>query len=149
ENPWACLRHTQGQPQPGCSLGCSLRTFILANRHNEERRFVMECPACQNPARRFGTNRNGSQRYRCDVCRRTFTDNASRPVDRRRIPEERLVLCLRLLLEGNSVRSSERLAEVHRDTILSGMVEAGLKCQRFLERVVRDVPVEDVQADEI
>src|SRR5437899_1143623 len=109
----------------------------------------MLCPICQGETRRFGRNRNGSQRYRCDACERTFTDEATRPVDRRYLAQDKTVLCLRMLLEGNSVRSIERLTGVHRDTILNAMVEAGEKCQRLLETVVRRVPAQDVQADDI
>jgi transposase-like protein/IS1 family transposase len=108
----------------------------------------MFCPTCQNPARRFGFNRNGSQRYRCAECG-TFTDADTRPTDRRRLAPEKAVLRLRMLLEGVSVRSVERLTEVHRDTILHTMVEAGKNCQRFLETAIHRIHVEDVQADEI
>jgi len=54
-----------------------------------------------------------------------------------------------MLLEGNSIRSVERLTEVHRDTIISAMVEAGAKCERFLEERVQSINVVDVEADEI
>jgi transposase-like protein/IS1 family transposase len=109
----------------------------------------MLCSLCQNEARKFGRNRNGSQRYRCDGCARTFTDESTRPTDRRRLAPDKMVLCLRMLLEGNSIRSTERLTGVHRDTIIDAMVEAGKKCKRFLESAIHHVPVEDVQADEI
>jgi transposase-like protein/IS1 family transposase len=109
----------------------------------------MLCPLCQRPCRRFGYNRNGSQRHRCGDCRHTFTDATTRPVDRRRLDPGKAVLALRHLLEGSSIRSTERLVEVHRDTIMHAMVEAGQNCERFLERTMRRVDVEDVQADEI
>jgi transposase-like protein len=109
----------------------------------------MLCPFCGDPTRRFGRNRNGSQRYRCNACNRTFTDEATRPADRRRLAQDKLILALRHLLEGSSVRSTERLVGVHRDTILNAMVEAGEKCAGFLDRTVRTLHVEDVQADEI
>jgi transposase-like protein/IS1 family transposase len=109
----------------------------------------MFCPFCQGPTRRFGYNRNGSQRYRCDRCVRTFTDHQTRPVDGRFVPNETIILCLRMLLEGNSLRSTERLTGVRRETIIDRLVKAGRKCQRFLEMVVQDVPVQDIQADEI
>src|SRR5947209_15792274 len=83
---------------------------------------AMRCSECQNPARKFGRNRNGSQRYRCDQCPRTFTDESTR-IDHRKLPTDKLVLCLRMLLEGNSVRSTERLTGVHRDTIIAEMVK--------------------------
>lgn len=109
----------------------------------------MFCPLCQDPTRKFGRNRNGSQRHRCDVCEKTFTDPQSRPVDRRRLDPATVVQFLRMLLEGNSIRSTERLTEVHRDTIITNMVEVGKRCESFLARVIRDVPATDVQADEI
>lgn len=107
----------------------------------------MLCPICHNTARRFGRNRNGSQRWHCMACNRTFTVGAER--DGRRVPEDRSVFCLRLLLEGASIRSTERLTGTHRDTIIRSLVEAGERCQEFLERVVRGIPVNDVQCDEV
>ena len=109
----------------------------------------MECPRCSGPTRRFGFNRNGSQRYRCDACERTYTDEGTRPVDRRELAPAKLVFCLRLLLEGTSIRSVERLTGVHRDTIISAMVACGQRCQGWMEQTIKDVYVEDVQADEV
>jgi IS1 family transposase len=60
-----------------------------------------------------------------------------------------MILCLRMLLEGNSIRSVERLTGINRDTIIDAMVDAGKKCKRFLESAIHHVPVSDIQADEI
>ena len=109
----------------------------------------MLCPVCSHPARRFGRDRNGNQRFQCLVCRRTFSDPSRPPEDRRRVPRDRAVLCVRMLLEGCSIRSTERLTQTHRDTIMGLLVDAGERCQRFLDREVQRVPVDDVQADEI
>ena len=109
----------------------------------------MLCPHCGCSTRRFGFNRNGSQRYRCGVCSVTFTDGDTRPPDRRRLSFDRAVFCLRMLLEGTSIRSVERLTGVNRNTLMSTLVDAGERCQRFLEQKVCGVSVEDVQADEI
>jgi transposase-like protein/IS1 family transposase len=109
----------------------------------------MLCPKCQGECSKFGKNRNGSQRLRCEACKKTYTDESTRPVDRRCVDEKTAVLAIRMLLEGNSVRSTERLTGIHRDTIIGIMVEAGEKCERFLEKTIRKVNVDDVQADEI
>lgn len=109
----------------------------------------MLCPKCQAECRKFGKNRNGSQRFRCDGCQKTYTDAKTRPVDRRCVDQAKMILALRMLLEGNSVRSVERLTGLHRDTILANMVKAGEDCQQFLEKTIRNVPASDVQADEI
>lgn len=109
----------------------------------------MLCPNCSAETRKFGKNRNGSQRYRCDECRRTFTDEATRPHDNRRLDPAKMILCLRMLLEGNSIRSVERITGVHRDTIIDAMVANGEKCQEFMDATIQGVPVDDVEVDEI
>src|SRR5258706_185893 len=58
-------------------------------------------------------------------------------------------MVLRLLLEGNSVSSVERLTEIHKATILKLLVLAGEKCERIMATRVRNVEVRDVEADEI
>lgn len=56
---------------------------------------------------------------------------------------------LRLMMEGLSIRSIERLTDLHRDTIRRVLVHAGGHCERLLQTNVRTVPVDDVQCDEI
>jgi transposase-like protein/IS1 family transposase len=109
----------------------------------------MNCPICQSESHKCGRNRNGSQCYRCGECGLKFTDESTRPIDRRRLSRDKVVMILRMLLEGMSVRSVERLTEVHRDTVIATMVEAGESCERFMERAIRLLPASDVQADEI
>ena len=109
----------------------------------------MLCPACQRESGRFGRTPNGSQRYRCASCARTFVDESTRAPDRRRVAPEKIDLALRLLLEGTSIRALERQLEINRNTIMGTMVEAGEKCRAFIEKTVKNVAVSDVQADEI
>jgi transposase-like protein/IS1 family transposase len=109
----------------------------------------MLCPLCQAEMRKFGKNPNGSQRYRCDSCRKSFTDPRTRPQDRRRLDPSKMLLCLRMLLEGNSIRSVERLTRVHRDTIIDAMVAAGEKCHAFLANRIKKISVDDVECDEV
>jgi IS1 family transposase len=58
-------------------------------------------------------------------------------------------MVLRLLLEGNSVSSVERLTEVHHTTILKLLVLAGEKCEHIMAEKIRNVQVRDVEADEV
>lgn len=58
-------------------------------------------------------------------------------------------MVLRLLLEGNSVSSVERLTEVHHTTILKLLVLVGEKCERIMARRVVGVSVRDVELDEV
>jgi hypothetical protein len=65
------------------------------------------------------------------------------------IPQDRAVLALRLLLEGNSIRSTERITELDRNTIMSLLIKAGDRCQTLLTQRIVNVPVKDVEVDEI
>ena len=110
----------------------------------------MTCHNCQNRSNKHGKDRNGVQRYRCLPCRRVFLDpNHERPFGPMRIGQDKAVLALNLLVEGNSIRSTERLTGLHRDTIMDLLVLSGERCERLMNERIRNVPVSAVQADEI
>ena len=109
----------------------------------------MTCHNCQTSCKRFGKHRNGLQRFRCNQCRKTYTEDHQRPLDEMRLPVDRAVSVLQLLLEGMSVRSAERITGIHRDTILRLLVLAGERCQRLMQDKIRNLDVRDVEVDEI
>ena len=65
------------------------------------------------------------------------------------LPIEKAEMVLKLLLEGNSVSSVERVTEVHHTTILKLLVLAGEKCERIMAEKIRNVKVQDVECDEL
>jgi transposase-like protein/IS1 family transposase len=109
----------------------------------------MQCPTCKADAQRFGTNRNGSQRFRCVDCKKTFSAKLTDRLPGSTIPLVQVERVLQLLLEGCSVRSAERISGLHRDTILKLLVTAGEQCEMLLGRLIVNVPVRDVQCDEM
>ncbi len=109
----------------------------------------MTCHSCRIEAAKFGKHRNGLQRYRCAQCRKTFTEPHERTFGDMYTNDQKGLLALQLLLEGNSVRSVERITGVHRDTILRLLLVAGERCERLMSDRIRDIPVRDVQCDEI
>jgi transposase-like protein/IS1 family transposase len=109
----------------------------------------MTCHNCQTSCKRFGKHRNGLQRFRCNQCRKTYTEDHERPLDDMRLPLDRAVGVLQLLLEGMSIRSVERVTGIHRDTILRLLVLAGERCQRLMEQKIKSLHVADVEVDEI
>jgi transposase-like protein/IS1 family transposase len=109
----------------------------------------MTCHSCQAACKRFGRHRNGLQRFRCNQCNKTYTEEHERPLDAMRIPLDRALNVLQLLLEGMSIRSVERVTSIHRDTILSLLVLAGERCQKLMYERIKSVDVQDVQVDEI
>lgn len=110
---------------------------------------AMTCPECQTACRKFGKNRNGSQRFRCAGCGKTYTEEQDKPLGSMTVPMEKAVLALKLLLEGSSVRTTERITELHRDTILRLLVLAGEKAERIMATRIVNIPVADVEVDEI
>lgn len=65
------------------------------------------------------------------------------------LAEEKALMCLKLLVEGMSVRAIERITGVHRDTILDLLVTVGDKCEKLLDEKIQGISVKDVQADEV
>jgi transposase-like protein/IS1 family transposase len=116
---------------------------MIAAIHSEQ------CSKCGRQAQRFGKHRNGLRRFRCLPCKRTFTEEHTRTLDTMYISESKAVLALQLLLEGNSVRSTERISGLDGNTILSLLVKAGARCERMMRRKIEHITVRDVQADEI
>jgi IS1 family transposase len=53
------------------------------------------------------------------------------------------------LVEGNSIRSTERMTNTHRDTICRLLVEVGDGCQRIMDEKMRDLTCSNIQVDEI
>jgi IS1 family transposase len=72
-----------------------------------------------------------------------------KPLDTLRVPFEKAVQIVNLLVEGVGVRAIERLASVHRDTVLAVLEVAGWKCARLLDQRVRNVAFASVQVDEL
>jgi transposase-like protein/IS1 family transposase len=107
------------------------------------------CHSCRTLCKKFGKHRNGLQRFRCSQCRKTFTEDHERPLDDMRLPLDKAVSVVSLLVEGMSVRSVERVTGVHRDTILRLLVFAGDRCRRLMQRKIEHLNVRDVEVDEI
>jgi transposase-like protein/IS1 family transposase len=110
----------------------------------------MIAPACKHDqTKRFGHDRKGNQRYRCILCGKTWIEETPKTLGAMRLDKTKAVLCLRLLLEGNSIRSTERITGVHRDTILVLLETLGRRAVRYWETKMIDLPAMDVECDEI
>lgn len=108
----------------------------------------MQCQNCQGNTKKFGKDRKGQQRYRCLSCKITFIEPHEKPLGNMTLPQEKALIVLQHLVEGCSVRSTERITGVHRDTILSLLEKVGEKCDCFMTKHIHRVPVSEVQCDE-
>jgi len=107
------------------------------------------CHNCRTECKRKGRDRKGNQRYQCRQCSKTFLEPREKALDGMYLPIEKAELVLKLLLEGNSVSSVERITDVHHTTILKLLVLAGEKCERIMAEKIRNVDVRDVECDEL
>ncbi len=66
-----------------------------------------------------------------------------------RVPHSRRVQIINCLVEGNSIRSTERMTGTHRDTICRLLVEVGDGCAQLMDEQMRDLPCRRIEVDEI
>jgi transposase-like protein/IS1 family transposase len=107
------------------------------------------CHNCNSACKRSGKHRNGLQRYRCLQCLKTFTEDHTRPLAEMRLPMEKAESILKLLVEGCSIRSIERITNVHRDTIMRLLLLAGERSQQLMDTKMRNLNSRYLQVDEI
>jgi len=62
---------------------------------------------------------------------------------------EKQIQILSALVEGNSIRSTERMIGVHRDTIMRLLVRVGDRCQVLMDEKLQGIHCEKLQLDEI
>lgn len=62
---------------------------------------------------------------------------------------EKKLAVISCLVEGNSIRSTERLTGVHRDTIMRLLVRTGERCQTILAETMRNLRCRSLQVDEL
>jgi transposase-like protein/IS1 family transposase len=109
----------------------------------------MDCQSCNAPTKKAGKDRKGHQRFQCLTCKKTFIEPYDKPVGEMILSEEKIISVLQHLVEGCSIRSTERITGVHRDTILKLLVAVGEKCEHLMEQRIKGVSVKDVQCDEL
>jgi transposase-like protein/IS1 family transposase len=104
---------------------------------------------CLSTAKRFGFDRYRNQRFRCHVCKKTWSEAKPRTLGTMRINEAKGLMAIQLLVEGCSIRSIERITGIGKAALLRLLVLAGERCQRVMAEKIRNVNLEYVEADEI
>jgi IS1 family transposase len=66
-----------------------------------------------------------------------------------RLSLARRTQAIHCLVEGNSIRSTERLTGIHRDTVMRLMVEVGNGCGKLHDEQMRNLTCRRIQCDEI
>src|SRR4051812_32026850 len=66
-----------------------------------------------------------------------------------KLPIEKRVQIITLLVEGNSLRSCSRIADVSINTVTKLLVDVGRACQKFHNEKVVNITTQRIQCDEI
>src|SRR5258708_39049236 len=109
----------------------------------------MTCHNCKIEAVKAGKDDKGNQRFKCNKCKRRFQAEQERLLGNMYLPEEKALMVLQMLVEGNSIRSINRITGIEKKTILTLLNVAGERCEDLMNRYMRKVHVSDLQLDEI
>lgn len=112
----------------------------------------MTCTRCNHTTcKRFGYfGKRRIQRWRCTSCKSTFCEPHAKltraTIDSQPDAAVRAIQCL---LEGCSIRSTERLTGINRNTIMRLLVLAGERAETLMDSRMRQLPCRRIQCDEI
>jgi IS1 family transposase len=67
----------------------------------------------------------------------------------RKLDTKTRTLIIRLLVEGNSIRATSRIADVSKNTVTKLLIDAGKACAKYHDQHVRNVKASVIQCDEI
>ncbi len=66
-----------------------------------------------------------------------------------RLPVEKRAQILSMLVEGNSLRATTRMADCSINTVSKLLLDVGDACAEYQDRTLRDLPCKTIEADEI
>src|SRR6202162_6665930 len=69
--------------------------------------------------------------------------------DMNRLPIEKRAQILGMLVEGNSLRATSRLADVSINTVTKLLVDLGAACEQYQDKTLRGLSCKRIQCNEI
>lgn len=112
----------------------------------------MTCLRCQHQTcKKFGYfGKRRVQRWRCNSCKATFCEpQPQSPFGAMRTSTDAAERALHCLLEGCSIRSTERLTGLNRNTIMRLLIVAGEHSAKLMYARMRGLKLNYLQCDEI
>jgi len=98
---------------------------------------------------RFGTQANGTQRYRCTECGRTFARTINTPFFHKHLKKKEIIHICKLLSEKITFRGIARATDHHLDTIRSIADVVAKHCNKFNEYFVKELKLTPIEVDEM
>ncbi len=117
--------------------------------------------ACPNPACRCvnrvgllnvirkGAQSNGTRRYQCTECKRTFARTINTPFFHKHLPKAEIIRICKLLSEKMGFRAIARATNHHLDTIRSIADVVAKHCKKFNEYFITELKLSPIEVDEM
>jgi transposase-like protein/IS1 family transposase len=100
--------------------------------------------------KRFGYDRKRNPRVRCLLCGKTWIERQQpKLLGEMRVPLDKALFALKLLLEGTSIRAACRLTGLDKATVINLVVLIGTRARQFWNDRMRGIHCERIQVDEI
>ena len=87
--------------------------------------------------------------FRCKCCNKTFSERKGTPFFGFHLPEEKIFLIIKCLVEGNGTRATARICGVHRDTVTKIIRRFGTHSEQISRLFLHDYPLKECQLDEM
>jgi DNA-directed RNA polymerase specialized sigma24 family protein len=110
--------------------------WLLAVESQEEISQLRATTAVSRSCKLLRTEQSSA--FKWPAVRKAVREPLERPLDSR-LPKEKVLLILHCLVEGNSIRSTARIADVKKRTVINLVLSAGENCERILESRIRNV----------
>jgi transposase-like protein len=101
----------------------------------------------QQNIKKSGKTGNGTQRYQCKSCKRTFTQTYGTIFYRKRTSEHEILETLALIAEGNRISTLSRVKGHKEDTISQWLKEAAQHAEAIEEVLISEFRIGRGQLD--
>ena len=91
---------------------------------------------------------NTQNLFRCNHCKKTFSERRGTPFFNLQIPEKKIIQMLQCLVEGNGIRATGRIMEIDKDTVPRILRRCSEHCEELHDYFVRNLHIEECQLDE-
>jgi len=98
---------------------------------------------------RFGSQQNGTQRYRCTDCKRTFARTINTPFFHKHLSKKEIIRICKLLAEKTSFRAIARVTNHHLDTIRAIASAIAEHCKKFNDYFITELNLTPIEVDEM
>ena len=96
---------------------------------------------------RYGKE-NSQNLFRCNTCRKTFSERRGTPLFSMHITEERIIQTLQCIVEGNGVRGTARIMGMGKSTVMKIIRLFGEHSRELHDYFAQNLHIEECQLDE-